>query len=249
MKWLEIKNKSAASADLYLYDEIGGWGTVANDVRAEIQNLDTKQINLFINSPGGSVFEGFAIYNLLKNHKARVVAYVDGIAASIASVILCAADEVVMRANGMVMIHDPAGGRMGNATEQRKLADTLDKITDSIVQAYRTRTGKAEAEIRQLMAAETWFTASESVTFGFGDRVEGEVKAVAKFDLTGFKRPPPVAQAGQSLLDQALALKGQEQIAFYRQHKRELDRQMERRRVAESNARRGFSPTAMTATA
>lgn len=236
MKWIEFRNKSRASADLYIYDQIGGYGTVANEVRAEIQHLDTNQINLYMNSPGGSVFEGFTIFNLLKNHRARVHAFVDGIAASIASVILCAADTVIMRENGMVMIHDPSGGRMGTAAEQRKLADTLDKITDAIVQAYRTRTGKSEADLRQLMAAETWFTAKEAVTAGFADRVEGEVKAVAKFDLSNFKKAPTA-----SLLDQCLALEDrQAQLRFYQKHRRELDRQMEVRRAKESNARRGF---------
>jgi len=236
-KWIEFRNKSVISADLYLYDEIGEWGTVANDVRSEIQALNTKQINLFINSPGGSVFEGFAIYNLLRNHKARVVAYVDGIAASIASVILCAADEIIMRENGMVMIHDPSGGTMGTASEQRKLADILDKITDSIVQAYQNRTGKSDADLRRLMAEETWLNAREAVAMGFADKVEGALKAVAKFDLTSFKRPPKP----KSILDQFSAITdAEEKSAFHRRHSDKIDQELERRRVVASNKARGF---------
>jgi len=190
MAWIEIKNKSAESADLYLYEEIGFWGTLATNVRDELRTLDTKQINVHINSPGGSVFEGNAIYNLLRQHKARVSVYVDGIAASIASVIAMAGDEIIMAENSMMMIHDPIGSASGGSEEMRKMADVMDKIKDTIIAAYTRKTKKDAAELSQLMEAETWMSALDAVALGFADAIAEPIQVAAKFELSGFRNAP-----------------------------------------------------------
>lgn len=190
MAWIEIKNKSTESADLYLYDEIGFWGTLATDVRNDLRTLDTKQINVHINSPGGSVFEGNAIYNLLRQHKARVTVYVDGIAASIASVIAMAGDEIIMAENSMMMIHDPIGSAFGGSEEMRKMADVMEKVKDTIIAAYTRKTKKDAAELSQLMEAETWMSALDAVALGFADAIAEPIQVAAKFELSGFRNAP-----------------------------------------------------------
>src|SRR5690625_2640779 len=139
---------------------------------------------------------------MLKRHKAHVTVYVDGLAASVASVIAMAGDEVIMPANAMMMIHDPWTWGAGNAKQFRKLADDLDKIGESIVAAYEGKTGLSSEEITSIMDAETWLTASEAVEMGFADTIE-ESKHIAAslrngalvvqgqtFDLSRYRNPP-----------------------------------------------------------
>jgi|SRR5690625_4695942 len=190
MAWIDIRNKSPESADVYIYDEIGFFGTLAIDIRQELRELDTKLINLHINSPGGSVFEGNAIYNLLRNHKAKVITHVDGIAASIASVIAMAGDEVIMAENSMMMIHDPSGVVVGDSDDMRKMADVMDKVKDTIITAYERKTNKDREELSKLMDEETWMTPLEAVALGFADSISEPMKVAAKFNLSGFRNAP-----------------------------------------------------------
>jgi ATP-dependent Clp protease, protease subunit len=125
-----------------------------------------------INSPGGSVFDGVAIYNALKRHDATITLWVDGIAASIASMIAMAGDEVVMPENAMLMLHDPSGLVVGTAAGMRAMAEALDRMKAGMVAAYRDKSGRDDAEIERLMAAETWLSARETVELGLADRVE-----------------------------------------------------------------------------
>ena len=147
-----------------------------------------------VNSPGGSVFDGTTIYNALRQHKSKVIAYVDGLAASIASVIVMAADEIVMGEGSYMMIHEPWSIAIGNYKDMHKEGDLLEKVGGSIADTYMNRSNKEEAEILDLMEAETWFTAEEAVENGFADRVfkvEKEKKAKAQlFDLTIFNNVP-----------------------------------------------------------
>ncbi|OSM04151.1 putative protease/scaffold protein [Magnetofaba australis IT-1] len=143
-----------------------------------------------INSPGGSVFDGLAIHNALKRLDARVTVFVDGIAASIASVIAMAGDEVIMPENAMLMIHDPSGIVMGTASDMRSMAEALEKTKAGLVTAYREKSGLSDAEIEQIMANETWLTANEAVEKGFADRLEEPVKMAAYFDLSQYDNAP-----------------------------------------------------------
>jgi ATP-dependent Clp protease protease subunit len=185
------------TGEIWLYDQVGeGWfgGMSAKTFVAELNKLGKVDIiNLHINSPGGSVFDGVAIYNSLKSHPARVEVDVDSVAASIASLIAMAGDEIRMASNAMMMIHDPMGVAIGGADEMRKTADLLDQIKDVIAGTYTRRTKKNEAEVKALMAEETWMTADDAVDMGFADLIteEQRIAACAGLDLFNFKRVPP----------------------------------------------------------
>jgi ATP-dependent Clp protease, protease subunit len=141
------------------------------------------------------VLDGVAIYNALKRHEARVTVWIDGIAASIASMIAMAGDEVVMPETIMLMLHDPSGVVMGTAADMRAMAEALDRMRAGMVAAYRDKSGRGGAEIEALMAAETWLSAQEALELGLADRVEHPVRMAAHFDLSRFRRPPPQSAA------------------------------------------------------
>ena len=187
-KYLTIKQESKSNtASMYIdgeivTDEYYDNDTSAAGFRDALKNLgNVKTINLHINSPGGSVFEGIAIYNMLKQNKARINVYVDGLAASIASVIAMSGDAIFMPSNSMLMIHNPWTMAVGNASELRKQADDLDKITELSIQTYLDTAGDKldEATLRQLMNEETWLTANEAVTYGLATEVIEANKAAA----------------------------------------------------------------------
>lgn len=167
--------------ELIIYDDIGEsmWGEsiTANSVKNMLDRMEQGDLTVRINSPGGSVFDGFAIYNMIRQREGNTTVYVDGLAASSASVIAMAGDEVIMGQASMLMIHDPCTMAFGDAAEMTKTADTLDKIKESIVAAYASRSDRGEDAISQMMTDETWFTADEAVDAGFASRVE-EGKAV-----------------------------------------------------------------------
>jgi ATP-dependent protease ClpP protease subunit len=175
--WYEIKNKAEASAttQVMLYDEIGGWGVYARDFLMELSAIEGP-IDLHISSEGGEVFEGVAIYQALKQ-RGGVTAYVDSLAASIASVIAMGADRVVMAKNATMMIHDAAGMAMGDAKTLRDLADLLDKTSDPIASIYSDKAGGTPQDWRAVMQAETWYSAQEAVDAGLADEVLGDITA------------------------------------------------------------------------
>lgn len=183
---------SAEGAELSIHDEIGAYGVSAKDFIADLGKLpgDTA-LTLRLNSPGGSVFDAVAIYNALKRHGGKVTVTVDGIAASAASYIAMAGDEVVMPENAFLMIHDPSGLVMGTAADMRSMAEALDKIAGALIKGYAAKSGKAEDEVAQLMSAETWFTAAEAVEAGFADHLAEPVRIAARFDVTRFRNAPP----------------------------------------------------------
>jgi ATP-dependent Clp protease protease subunit len=191
--WYDIRDAAEGDAEILIYDEIGAFGITAKQFADDLKAVGKAgRITLRINSPGGSVFDGLAIHNSLKRLSARKTVWIDGIAASIASVIAMAGDEIIMPENTMMMIHDPAGMVVGTAPEMRAMAEALDRIKGGLVSAYRDRTGKPEADIEQLMAAETWLTASDAVAAGFADRVDKPIRATARFDLSRFRNAPAV---------------------------------------------------------
>lgn len=168
--------------------------TSATSFRDALKELgDVTTINLSINSGGGSVFDGIAIYNMLKSHKATVNVYVEGLAASIASVIAMAGDTITMRSGSMMMVHMPWTLSQGNAEEMRKTADTLEKTGDSIVDIYSERTGISSDEIRNIMNDETWLSAEEAVEQGWAtklDKKEAVMNSVPKEILGRFSNVP-----------------------------------------------------------
>ncbi len=171
--WFTIENR-ADSADLFIFDAIMDFGVTAGEFQRQLNDIKAPRINLFINSPGGLVHDGVAIYNALKQHPAKVHAQVQGIAASIASVILMAGDTREMSPGSLLMIHPAHGLVMGNAGDMRQMADALDKMTNSIAGIYATRSGKDTSHWQSLMTAETWFNDREAVVAGLADSVVGE---------------------------------------------------------------------------
>lgn len=180
--WYTIQAKTADTAEISIYDEIGGWGISAQQFAKDFKALgnNLKQINLHIHSPGGDVFDGIAIYNLLKNHPSNKTVTIDGLAASMASVIAMAGTEIIMPENAMMMIHKPWGVQGGDADDMRKYADLLDKVEDTLIPAYAAKTGKSAEELAEMLAAETWLNGKECVEHGFADKLAEPVKAMAQ---------------------------------------------------------------------
>ncbi|MDT2648036.1 Clp protease ClpP [Enterococcus dongliensis] len=186
-KFWEVKQLANEEADIFIFGEIVSFkwddtDTTAASFQKDLKSLgEVSQINLHINSPGGSVFEGIAIGNMLKKHKAHVSAHVDALAASIASVIVASCDEVIMPENSMLMIHNPWMISMGNSKELRKTADDLDKIAESSVVTYLAKAGDklTEEKIKQIMDEETWLSAQEAYEYGLCDAIESSNRMAA----------------------------------------------------------------------
>ncbi|MGO3895360.1 head maturation protease, ClpP-related [Brevibacterium aurantiacum] len=236
-QWFSITNKANdKTADILVYDDIGGWfGVEASEFVREVQSLDVSRINLFVNSPGGDVFDAIAIANSLRRHKAKVVATVDGLAASAASFLIQAADEIVMGKGSELMIHEASGGVMGNAQDMAEMAAVLDQVSNTIAELYADRAGETTDFWRDAMRAETWYSSAEAVDAGLADRVDGatttqnstqtHVSAEAeKFDLSQYRHhgrgdapapampthPEPIAAHAprKPVLDRLVALAG-----------------------------------------
>lgn len=191
---LRVENAAGDEAAIYIYDEIGFWGTTASDFQRELAAITAKRINLHINSPGGDVFDGIAIYNLLRDHPANITAYIDGIAASAASFIACAANRIVIAESAFMMIHNAMGFAFGYAADLRRQADILDKISDTIAEIYTGRAGGTRQQWIDAMDAETWYSAAEAVTAHLADEVAGEasVENRTRFNLAeyGYRNTP-----------------------------------------------------------
>lgn len=178
--WYRMEAAENRTAEIFIYDEIGGWfGVEASQFARELANLDVENIDLRVNSPGGDVYDGVAIMNALRRHKARVVATVDGLAASAASFIIMAADEIVMGRGAEVMIHDAWSGLFGNAEELRAEAGHLDRISNTIAALYAERAGGGVEEWRAAMQTESWYSADEAVAAHLADRVDSGTEAKA----------------------------------------------------------------------
>jgi ATP-dependent Clp protease protease subunit len=184
---------------IYLYDAIvpteidaQWWGGVAADTFAKtIMAINTPFIHLRINSPGGDVFAGRAIAQAIKDSPSTVIAHVDGYAASAASYIALAADEVQIAEGGFFMIHQAWSLAYGNSDDMLGMATLLEKIDSTLVQTYQKETGNTPEQIQQWMSAETWFTADEAVQYGFADSLQKErVKNSARWDLSAYKNAP-----------------------------------------------------------
>jgi ATP-dependent protease ClpP protease subunit len=189
--WYTIRARGTG-AEILIYDEIGAYGVSAKGFLAELGALpDGVPIDLRLNSPGGSVFDAVAIYNALQRHDGTITVWIDGIAASAASYIAMAGDEIVMPENAFLMIHDPSGLVMGTAADMREMADTMDKIAGGMVRGYAARSRRSEEEIAALMAAETWFDAEAALEAGLATRMIAPVRIAASFDIARFRNAPP----------------------------------------------------------
>ena len=177
--WNVMKNEEEKSAELILYGSIGSdeyWDDISDKAfKQDIENLgDVENITLHINSPGGSVFSAVAIANILKNHKAKVTANIDGLAASAATIITSACDTVRMPKNALFMIHNPITFAYGNNQEMQKTIEMLDKVKNSIIETYLNKTKTDKETLSELMDNETWMNAEEAKEYGFIDEILDE---------------------------------------------------------------------------
>ena len=197
-------------AEISIYDEIGAYGVSAKAFLADLGKLpDKAPLTLRLNSPGGSVFDAVAIYNALQRHAGTITVSIDGIAASAASYIAMAGDEIIMPENAFLMIHDPSGMVMGTAADMRAMAEALDKIGGSLLRGYAAKSGKPEKDIAKLMAKETWLDAAEALEMGFADTMSEPVKMAASFDVSRFHNTPPEIVKAVKAEDEPVAMKSE----------------------------------------
>ena len=198
--WYNVIQPKAegANPEIWIYDYIGDFGVTAMDFIRELKALDTPEIDVHINSGGGSIFDGYAMSQELVKHPAKINIFIDGLAASIASFIALAGDSIEISESGFFMIHRASlnGYFAMTAEEMRKQADRLDQIEKSIINQYTIRTGKDELEIIALMDDETWFDAQSAKEHGFVDTVFESLKAAASCQsVSNFTNVPEAYQA------------------------------------------------------
>lgn len=193
--WYSVKAAAGNDpAELMIYDEIGMFGVTASQFATDFKALGAiKQLTLRINSPGGDVFAGNAIFNILDRAKGRglvINVVIDGLAASMASLIAMVGTTVAMPENAMMMIHNPSGGVFGTSEDMKQWAAFLDKLKATMVATYAKKSGMDADDVATLMDEETWLTAEEAVTQGFADLVEKPHALAATYDLHRYKHPP-----------------------------------------------------------
>jgi ATP-dependent Clp protease protease subunit len=181
-------------AHVYVYDVIDSyWGASAASLVSALASAGDKTVHMHINSPGGDVFEARAMAAAIVGHAGKVVAHIDGVAASAATYLALAASEVRMTDGGLFMVHNSWTMAMGNRTELRSTADLLEKIDGTISADYQRKTGKSADEIAALMDAETWMTAQEALDAGFIDAIDANTKgdkASAQWNLSAYANAP-----------------------------------------------------------
>lgn len=199
--WFTIRNAAdAPAAEVSIHDEIGAWGISAKDFLAELKTVPAaRPLTLSLHSPGGEVFDGLAIYHALRA-RGNVSVRIEGLAASMASVIAMAGTRISMPRNAYLMIHNPSGFAMGDAGDMRQLADLLDKLKGSLVAAYRDRTKKSDEDLTAMMDAETWLTGEEAVAQGFADEVTDAV-ALSASAFKGSRITAQLAHRPAALFD------------------------------------------------
>lgn len=202
--WYKITAKAGNTAEILLYGEIAqfnpwqdGETVTAKQFLLDLQAVKAATLDVHINSPGGDVFAGIAIYNALRSWPGVVNIHIDGLAASIASFIAMSGRAIFMPANALLMIHNPSTIVWGDANQMRKTADLLDKTRDSLLMAYRDKSGQSDEQLIQWLDAETWFNGAEALAAGLATAVTEPVTLNAHFDLSNFKNPPPVSAVFQ----------------------------------------------------
>jgi ATP-dependent Clp protease, protease subunit len=191
--------KSDSEAELFLYSEIGdsafGDSITAQQFADDLKNLGPVQrILLRVNSAGGNVFSDISIYNQLIAHPATILGQVDGLAASISSIILMSASRIIMSQGSFLMVHNPFTSLVGDSAEFLKMGQTLAKVKDSLIAIYRRHSHLSADKLSELMNAETWFTPSEAVDAGLADEIvetgQAEMPIAASLDFSKFRRVP-----------------------------------------------------------
>ena len=220
--FLNIKNLGE-KAELHFYGEIvcdewEKWSdldTCPEDVLNYLSKIEnSKELDIYINSGGGSVFAGLGIYNILKRHKGRKTVYVDGLAGSIASIIAMVGDEIIVPSNSFIMIHKPLCGVCRNANDMREMADTLDRIEEGLINTYKTKL-KDNVDIETIKAmvnVETWLTGEEASKY-FNITVTEANKMIAKVDtnlLNSYKNVPENLKTKDINIAEDLAIKNKE---------------------------------------
>ncbi len=181
------------AAHIYLYDVIDAWFGVSAQMMVDaLKSASGKTVHLHINSPGGDVFESVAMATAIAAHDGDVIAHIDGVAASAATRVALAAKEVRIAESGLMMIHNSWTIAWGNSEEIRKTADLLDKVDTGIVADYTRKTGASEQQVRDWMAAETWFTAQEALDNKFVDAIDATTQGAANkaWDLSAYQNAP-----------------------------------------------------------
>lgn len=172
----EIKASSAKTVEMFIYGDISRYDISAKEVGSALKELDAKVSNIDIRllSPGGDVFEGIAIYNLIKRQDRKVTVYVDGLAGSIASIIMLAGDEVVMGEGSQVFIHKPWSIKAGNANDFQEMIEQLDRVENEMLKIYSKKMNASDTEILKMMSDETWFNSDEALEYGLVDKISDE---------------------------------------------------------------------------
>lgn len=170
-----VRAEDGDDASISIYDVIGhdpwtGGGVTVKRIAAALRTIGRKDVVVNINSPGGDFFEGVAIYNSLREHKARVTVRVVGLAASAASIIAMAGDDIEIGAAAFMMVHNTWALAIGNRHDMRDVADTLEQFDQALVNVYSSRTGEAEADIAKMLDKETWMSGQEAIDKGFADK-------------------------------------------------------------------------------
>jgi ATP-dependent Clp endopeptidase proteolytic subunit ClpP len=198
--WFSIVAKSETEAEVSIYDVIGLWGVTAKQFADALKPHAGKNLTVRINSPGGAITEGTAIFNALKRHKGKVTTAIDGLAASMGSYVALAGSPVKMAENAYYMIHNPSGYAGGESKDLRKYADVLDRMKSTLVAAYVAKSGLEESEVETMMDEETWLTAKQAKAKGFIDEITEPLEAAAlaridadalkSVDLQNFRKTP-----------------------------------------------------------
>lgn len=224
-----IRARANKTAEILIYEDVGaGWfgGVSAKQFADDLKELgDVTQIDVRINSYGGDVFDGLAMYNQLVQHKARITTHVDGVAASIASVIAMAGDEIHIAESGWLMIHDAWGMAIGNAADLRRQADLMDSVSEQLAGVYVARSGQPAEQVRAWMAEETWFNAGEAIDNKFATAMSENLRvaAHAAFDRSRFRNAPAALSAAPAKAMPVIKLSAEElalrdQVAGQRAH-------------------------------
>lgn len=198
---LRIEGDIVDDDEAWLYEWFGMPSTSPNAFKEELSQFKGKDITVWIDSYGGSVFAAAGIYNALKEHDGKVTVKIDSKAMSAASVIAMAGDEVLMSPMAVMMIHNPLTAAYGNMHDLRKVADILDTIKDSIINAYALKTGRSRSKISQMMDDETWMSANVAVKEGFADGILYQDGKPEVGDVAAFSRLAIVNSANRSMQD------------------------------------------------
>jgi ATP-dependent Clp endopeptidase proteolytic subunit ClpP len=193
--WYKVEALSDDEAEILIYDVIGWPFNDAGDLVRALAEMKQKSITVRINSPGGDVFDAMAIFNALQSHKSKIVTRIEALAASSASFIALAGKEVQAYSNAMIMVHNSWIYTAGNQYDLREMADILDKIDGNMIDIYASNTSVGKREIKEMMKAETWFTAKEAKEKGFIDTIIDGKAAKAEFDLSMYANAPEIFTA------------------------------------------------------